>query len=359
LAGASAAAGQRSTAPHQAAAPAAGTAQNPTAAELQAIVAGASALPRLHALIVLHDGAPVLEHGFRGARLSAPADIKSLSKILIDSLVGIAIDRGILAGTEMKMLPLLLRRAPPGLDPRVGAITIGDLLSMRAGLEGTSGRNYGRWVDSSDWVRFALTRPFVAQPGGPMLYSTGDTHLLSAILTEVTGESTLQLARRWLGQPLDIAIPAWMRDPQGIYFGGNEMRLSPRALAKIGETYRLGGTYHGQHILPSDWVRQAWMPQTTDRFGHHYGYGWFISQADGMVVYFGWGFGGQMLYVAPTLGLTVVITSDTTRQSVDGDYVCALHRLLADRVMTAFMTAAPRDGGAALCTLSKDAASEL
>jgi CubicO group peptidase (beta-lactamase class C family) len=328
---------------------------------LQQAMARAATLPRLHALIILHGGAPVLERVFRGPSLSTPVDIKSLSKIVIDSLVGIAVDRGLLQGTDEKMLPLLRQHAPSGLDRRVGAITIGELLSMRAGLERTSGRrNYGRWVSSSNWVRFALTRPFVEQPGGAMLYSTGNTHLLSAILTDVTGESTLELARRWLGQPLDIDIPAWMRDPQGIYFGGNEMVLSPRALAKIGETYRLSGSYQGRRILSSEWVRRSWTPQATDRWGHHYGYGWFISQADGVPVYFGWGFGGQMLYVVPSLELTVVMTSDATQRSVEDDYVCALHRLLAEQVMGTYLEPAPpANGGAALCTLSKDAASQL
>ncbi len=54
-------------------------------------------------------------------------------------------------------------------------ISIGHLLSMQAGLERTSGRNYGAWVASRDWVRDALGRPFVDEPGGAMLYSTGST----------------------------------------------------------------------------------------------------------------------------------------------------------------------------------------
>jgi CubicO group peptidase (beta-lactamase class C family) len=113
-------------------------------------------------------------------------------------------------------------------------------------------------------------------------------------------------------------------------------------------------------ILSSDWVRRSWTAQATDRWGHHYGYGWFISQADGVPVYFGWGFGGQMLYVVLSLEPTVVITSDATQRSVQDDYVCALHRLLAEQVMAAYLKPAPpANGGAALCTLSKDAASQL
>jgi CubicO group peptidase (beta-lactamase class C family) len=32
-------------------------------------------------------------------------------------------------------------------------ITIEDLLTMRSGLESTSGRNYGAWVNSRNWVQ--------------------------------------------------------------------------------------------------------------------------------------------------------------------------------------------------------------
>ncbi len=318
--------------------------------QLRAAVSSAAALPRLHALIIMHAGAPLVSRVFRGSGLDVPVDVKSLSKIVIDTLVGIAIDRGLIQNTRTTILPLLRRRAPARLDPRVGTITIDDLLSMRAGLERTSGPNYGRWVNSSNWVRFVLTRPFVDEPGGVMLYSTGNTHLLSAILTDASGTNTWQLARAWLAIPLGIDVPRWTRDPQGIYLGGNEMTLSPRALARIGETYRLGGLHGGRRVVSADWVRRSWTPETTDLWGHGYGYGWFISEADGQPVYFGWGFGGQMLYVVPSLELTVVMTSDTDTRSFDGGYLCELHDLLAREVMPAFLPGhPPGESDSALC----------
>jgi CubicO group peptidase (beta-lactamase class C family) len=319
-------------------------------------VARAATLPRLHGLIVALDGTPVAERVFRGPGLDTPVNVKSVSKIVIDTLVGIAIDRGVLHGVEQPMLPLLTKRAPPGLDAKIGAITIYDLLSMRAGLERTSGRvNYGPWVMSPNWVRSALTRPFVAEPGTTMLYSTGNTHLLSAILTDATGESTWQLARDWLAKPLKFELPQWTRDPQGIYFGGNEMALSPRALLRIGEMYRAGGSYAGRRIVSENWTRKSWAPRGTDRWGHGYGYGWFISEADGEPVYFGWGFGGQMLYVVPPLKLTVVITSDSGKRSVDDGYVCALHALVAYGIMPAFLPAGVKTDSS-LCGIQEPAA---
>jgi len=298
----------------------------------------ASRMPRLHALIVARGGKPVLERVFRGPSLDTAVNIKSASKTIIDAMVGIAIDRGLIRTVDQPFLPLLEARAPRGLSPKVGTITLDHLLSMRAGLERTSGRqNYGRWVKSGNWIDFALTRPFVDEPGGAMLYSTGNTHLLSAVLTDVSGKTTLELAREWLAQPLGISIPAWTRDPQGVYFGGNEMALSPRALLRFGEMFRNGGVADGKRVLPENWIRASWTAKTRDRHDDGYGYGWFITEALGQPVYYAWGFGGQMLYVVPSLALTVVITSDSTAPYVERDYHCALQRMIGDELIPAAM----------------------
>ena len=293
-------------------------------------LARAETLDRLHALIVAHKGEPIVERVFCGPNLNHPVNIKSASKTIISALVGIAIEEGLISGTDAPILPLLEARAPAELDPMVDMITIDHLLTMRAGLERTSGQFYGPWVVSPNWVRYAVSRPFVGLPGGGWLYSTGNTHMLSAILTDASERSTLELARTWLGEPLDVNIPPWTRDPQGTYMGGNEMALSPRALLAFGEMYRSGGvSADGEQVVPASWVKDSWAPKTFGRGGQLYGYGWFISQVEGHPIYFAWGFGGQMLYVAPTLNLTIVATSDFMTRSVQDGYRCALHGLIS------------------------------
>jgi CubicO group peptidase (beta-lactamase class C family) len=220
----------------------------------------------------------------------------------------------------------------------VRQITIGHLLSMQAGLERTSGRNYGAWISSGNWVRDALSRPFVDEPGGRMLYSTGSTHLLSAALSRASKRSTLELARDWLGEPLEIDIAPWTRDPQGIYLGGNEMALSPRALHRFGEMYRQGGSIDGKRVVPENWIGESWAPRTSSPFtGDRYGYGWFIRDMRGHTAYYAWGFGGQMLYVIPSLGLTVTMTSDPTEPSREDNYIGQLHALVSDGLVPAFL----------------------
>lgn len=300
----------------------------------------AASLPRLRALIVSHHGTVIAEKAFRGPGLSVPVNVKSVSKSVISALIGVAVSRGIFTGTDQPIAGLLADRLPQNPDPRLRKITLDHLLSMRSGLDRTSGRNYGRWVQSRDWVRHVLSRGFTDEPGGRMLYSTGNTHVLSAILTHATGRTTLASARDWLGKPLGITIPAWQRDPQGIYLGGNNMLLSPRALRRFGELYREGGVYRGQRVLAESWIAESWKPRTRSPFsGDEYGLGWFITEVCGHTVYYARGFGGQFVYVSRSLGLTVVITSDPTKNTrVDG-YRAELHVLLYDDIVPAVLKA--------------------
>jgi CubicO group peptidase (beta-lactamase class C family) len=224
---------------------------------------------------------------------------------------------------------------PADADPRLQQITIEHLLSMRSWLEPTSFGNYGDWVSSRNWVRYVLRQPFVDEPGGRMLYSTGSSHLLSALLTRATGRSTLAYAREKLMRPLGIELAAWTRDPQGIYFGGNELALRPRELLEFGELYRNGGRHDGTQIVPEAWIRESWTRHTTSPFnGHGYGLGWWQRERRGYDVQFAWGYGGQYLFIVPALELTVVMTSDAVAPR-EGDHNRALHDLLTDYLIPA------------------------
>ncbi|QEA38212.1 serine hydrolase [Pistricoccus aurantiacus] len=295
-------------------------------------IAQVESLPRLHTLLAAHDGEPFIEYAAPGKSLNRPANIKSLSKLVISALVGIAIERNVMEGVEQPITELLAdERIPDGADPRIHEIRMKHLLTMQAGLERTSGPYYAPWIASDDWIAYALTRPFVDEPGGRMLYSTGNTHLLSAALTDSSGRDTHTLASSWLGEPLDIRIPPWTRDPQGIYLGGNNMALSPRALLTFGELYRQGGIHDGERILSEDWIAASWTPYTRSEFNSDlYGYGWFITQLAEHIVYYGFGFGGQRLYVIPSLALTVVMTSDPTPPSPGQAYMQTLDDLVAE-----------------------------
>lgn len=300
--------------------------------------AAADSLPRLRCLLVARHGETLVERCAPGFGPGEPANVKSVSKSVLSALVGIAIGEGHLEGADQSAIPLLAARLDSAVDPLKGEITIGHLLSMQSGLERTSGGNYGGWVRSSDWVRDAVRRPMVAEPGGRMLYSTGNYHLLSAILTTTTEQTTLAYARSRLGEPLGIRIPAWPRDPQGIYFGGNDMRLSPRAMVRFGELFRNGGVVDGREVVPRTWVRTSLEPRTRSRWsGEAYGYGWFIGEAGGYPAFYAWGYGGQFIFVVPDLELTVATTSDPAAPR-GGGHIRAVHELVGQWIVPAAET---------------------
>lgn len=273
--------------------------------------AEAADLPRLHCLVVARHGVIQGEECFRGPGLDEYANVKSVSKSVLSALVGIAIEEGHLEGVDEPIVPYFSGYLQGDTSTARASITVGHLLSMQSGLERTSGSNYGRWVQSPNWVRFAITRPMESQPGTTRSYSTGNSHLLSAILTSATGESTWAYARSVLAEPLGIELPRWLADPQGIYFGGNEMRMTPRAMVRFGELYRNRGRSADEQIVPAAWVEESLAPRARSRFGGGgYGYGWFVTAVNDYPMFYAWGYGGQYIFVVPELELTVVTTSN-------------------------------------------------
>lgn len=304
-----------------------------------AAVGQAASLPRLRSLLISVDGRLAAERYFGGATAARPANIKSASKSVIATLVGAAIDRGHIAGVYE---PIGSYFSEYVRDPAKRAITIEDLITMRSGLETTSNRHYGRWVQSRNWVRHVLERPFVDVPGGRMVYSTGSTHLLSAILTKATGVSTLQFARSALGQPLGITFDAWTRDPQGIFLGGNEMPMRPRDMLKVGELYLNDGQYQGRRVVSADWVKTSIEPRTVSRFGdREYGYGWWIRTLADRDVFYAWGYGGQFIFIVPSVRTVVVVTSVSEPGSERREHLNAVYDLVEEQVIRVATAAFP------------------
>lgn len=291
-------------------------------------------LDQCHAIAIHQDGASVVAQVFRGPRLGAPVPIKSVSKTIVAALLGVAIDRQEIESIQSTIAELAPALIPQDAEPGVADITVENLVTMQAGLERTSGPNYGAWVSSADWVRDALSRPFVAEPGARMLYSTGSFHVLGAILSEVSGQSLLSLARDRMGAPLGIDIPPWTRDPQGRYLGGNEMALSLPAMVRFGEMYRQGGVEDGRRVLSRVWVDASFEPATRSPWsGLRYGYGWFLGQSGGDRYALARGYGGQVICVVPSLELTVAIASDPTRPARSGGYFGDLMQLIEATIL--------------------------
>lgn len=307
--------------------------QESTPLSLDGAAAAGEALPRLHSLLVSHRGELVLERYYNGTRATRPANVKSVSKSVISALVGIAVDRGHLRSLDQPIADFFPELAQADSGKR--AIRIVDLLTMQSGLESTSGRNYGAWVQSRNWVRDALRRPLLNAPGTRMDYSTGSSHLLSAILTRATKQSTWAFAQEALAKPLGISLARWPQDPQGIYFGGNDMLMTPRQMVAFGELYLRRGRVGEARVVPRSYVEASFVPRGQSRWGsdRHYGYGWWIRELAGEPAFYAWGYGGQFIFVVPSLELVVTTTSVSNASTDRQGHNRAIYALVEEEVV--------------------------
>ena len=311
----------------------AAVAQGPPTPDLSSAANAAGDLEQLHSVLVSWRGRLVLEHYAPKITAGRLANIKSASKSVISALVGIAIARRLIKGVEDPISAYLPQLARAPAEKRT--ITIEDLLTMRSGLESTSGGSYGPWVRSRNWVQYALDRPLVARPGTTMEYSTGTSHILSAIITRVSKTSTWGFAQQTLARPLGFSLARWTRDPQGIYLGGNEMLMTPRQMVAFGELYLNRGRVKDRQVVPAEWVDESCRPRTRSAWDptREYGYGWWIQDVGGYRACFAWGHGGQYIFTFRDLELVVVVTSSTAANEERRGYRRRLFGLIRQHVL--------------------------
>ncbi|MFD2842070.1 serine hydrolase [Paracoccus cavernae] len=134
--------------------------------------------PQLRAIAVWSGGAEIAARGYRNWTPDEPTNIKSASKSVVSALVGMALARGVFSGTDQPIAGILAPEMPANPDPLLKQVTIGNLLSMQAGLERQSGAAYGQWVSSPNWVRRALAAPMVDRPGEDAVFDRLDAFAL-------------------------------------------------------------------------------------------------------------------------------------------------------------------------------------
>ena len=123
------------------------------------------------------------------------------------------------------------------------------------------------------------------------------------------------------------------QDPQGIYFGGNEMLMTPRQMVAFGELYLNRGRANGRQIVPAAWIDASFVPRGRSNWSEQlYGYGWWMREMAGRQVYDAWGYGGQFIFVVPDLELVVVTTSVPTPGDERHVHLHALYDLV-DRLV--------------------------
>jgi CubicO group peptidase (beta-lactamase class C family) len=268
----------------------------------------------VHSLLIIRHGHVVLDARFPPYDGQRPHDVASVTKSVMTTLVGIAIDRGSLSGLRQPVLPLF------GVDPSghvawQRALTVEHLVSMTSGLAcgGPGEPELLRMLEAPDWTQFALGLPTRSPPGTRFSYCSPGMHLLSGIVARATGKSARALAEAELFQPLGIERFEWPADdPQGLNHGWGDLRLLPGDLAKLGLLFLHGGQWNGRQIVSREWVRAATRRQIGIPGGRGqeegYGYGWWIPGGEYPGLFEARGRGGQFLSVWPATDLIIVMT---------------------------------------------------
>lgn len=262
----------------------------------------------IHALVLVRGGAVVLDAAFYPYDGATPHQVGSITKSVVTTLLGIAVDRGSVT-LDDPVVSFFPGRTIANRDARKERMTLRHLASMTAGLACSAGNDEAtlrEMLASPDWVGFTLDLPVTAEPGTVFHYCSPAMHLLSAVLQEATGVTTLDLARQFLFEPLGISDVRWATDPQGYQRGWSDLYLLPRDLARFGELWQRDGSWDGRRIVSEDWIAAAGDAQVVTGGSLDYGFGWWIPRLGDPGVLQAEGHGGQMLLIRPDLGLVMV-----------------------------------------------------
>jgi CubicO group peptidase (beta-lactamase class C family) len=244
-------------------------------------------------------------------------NIHSCTKSVMGSLVGIAIQQGKIKSLDDKMVDYFPNRTIQNLDERKRSVTLLNLMTMKGGFDWaeltypyTDPRN--PWIQalrSDDPIQFVLDKPMATQPGKVWAYNGGYSQIFSAIVTDKTGMTTLEFAKKYLFNPLGITELTWRRDRQGLYDAGGGLMLTPRDMAKYGYLILNKGFWEGKSIIPADFVAESVKTQTKFNANSGYGYeSWWTIPLDGY--YYASGIRGQEIYVIEKQDLVVVTTAN-------------------------------------------------
>lgn len=281
---------------------------------LSAAAAKAAANLRFRSLLVVKDGRLVFERYFNGSTESDLTDVRSVTKSVVSTLVGIALDKGHLSSLDESIGHALMSHLEM-IPEYVNDITIRDLLTMSGGWvwDEVSGNSYSDWIGSGNHIQHVLELPRSEISG--FLYNSGAVHLLGVVLEERTGRDLEEYADLFLFDKIGINRKTWESLNNGYVNGGAGIDLRPRDLARIGQLFIQNGHSGREQVLSESWIAEATSPKFTWRssFGSvtsmSYGYLWWTNEGGSTPAFFAWGWGGQFIYVVPERRLVIVTTT--------------------------------------------------
>ena len=269
------------------------------------------------AVVIVQDGRIVAERYAQGDGIDTPLLGFSMTKSVVNALVGILVQQQRLTVTAPA--PIRAWRQPG--DPR-SAITLEHLMRMETGLDlDETGSGFDpsnqMFYDEPDMAAYAAAARPIAPPGTRWFYSSASTHLVSRIVRDAVGgdgASVQAFAQRALFAPIGMRRTVFEMDATGTPVGAHYLYASARDWARLGQLYLDDGVVDGRRLLPPGWAR--WSSEPT--LGTAYGAGWWTNRGpDEAAVhrrsvgipedaFFAMGNLGQRIAVIPSRHLVVV-----------------------------------------------------
>ncbi len=269
---------------------------------------------QMHSFLLLRHGKVVAEVCEYPYQKEDKRLVYSTSKTFTSTAVGVAVKEGLIR-VEDRVLDYFKEYDVSGLDPRVGKMTIKNLLMMATGHGGDSVGDLCN--EDDDWVKTFFSCEMIYEPGEKFVYDSGGTYMLSEIITRVTGKKMADYLREKVLDHLGIKDFLW--DTHGkVNTGAWGIMIAPEDLAKLGMLYLKKGQWNGQCILTEEWIETATSDLIPTGVNQHAGwskgYGYQIwrnnedsFRADGAF--------GQNCMVFPKQDMVLVTTAEESDNS--------------------------------------------
>ena len=296
--------------------------------ELEALILKDS-FPNTHAILVQRNGALVYEQYFDGYHENLPHDMRSASKSISSTLMGIAKEARLYESVDQSIFEFLPKEYQSYKNSENAGIDLKSLLTMSSGLDAVDfGENANRassatednYQQPADWTASVLQAEMLHPPNTHANYGSANPYLLGVALDSMVPHSVALYMDKMLFQPLGITNYIIQTDLKGRpYFGGG-MYLTPPDMLKYGTLYLNKGIWKGKRIVSEAWIEKSLTPyraleNTTKQ--NLYGYLWWHDayQVGNQTIKTleARGAGGQYIVVIPELDAVVVITSGNFR----------------------------------------------
>lgn len=265
-------------------------------------------------LLVIHNGKIRLERYAMNHSDSNLWSSLSVAKSVTSTLVGIAIKDGYIKSVDDHVTEYLPELKGSAFD----SVKVRHLLTMTSGVKWNEKyadpdsdiAGFDKYTTADDMkaiVSYMRRLPAVAEPGKKFNYSTGETHLLGALISAATKQSLSEYLSTKIWIPYGMEQTAtWRLDRTNQEMAGCCLQMRLRDFGRFGQFVLEDGYINGEPIVPDDWFKAATKIQMPLWPGGGYGYGWWIFNNHSFEAL---GIHGQKIYIDPSRKLVIAINS--------------------------------------------------